>query len=132
MRLHFDFADISELEKMIEGLGYVKKESVKDKKEEESDDVKYEQIDLDEYLKKNTTVTVNCPYGFINCPFNKQTITSPTYPYTPVIYSNGDLTKKYTTTSCSCNDCGCEVEAKMRPTDIDKVDVNIESINTDK
>lgn len=65
--MELEFKNIDEFFEFIEKLGYVKKE---DCNIEVSDD----KLDL-----SKITINKTCPYGFANCPYNKDI--TPYYPY---------------------------------------------------
>jgi len=71
--MELEFKSVKELFEFIEELGYVKKDSQDNK------------IDDIDFSFDKITINKTCPYGFVNCPYNKDIPTY--YPNPPITVS---------------------------------------------
>lgn len=107
--MELEFKSVKELFEFIEELGYVKKEN------------KEEKINEDDFSFGKITINRTCPYGFTNCPYNKDIPTY--YPNPPITVSQPYL---HTDVGASQN---TEWETRTSSTGDETITINMRDIS---
>ena len=103
--MELEFKNVDELFEFIEKLGYVKKE-----------EQEVEKLNGNHWTITQTT----CPYGFANCPYNRNI--TPYYPSTTTPYCNTDVGATKNT----------EWETKASTSGDETVTINMKDISQNK